>query len=134
MIHVLFFAGLYDKESDNASYGTVLFDSSGKEVTMTHGNLGVTTPVVASYFGLLFGLQMCLDLGYDNIVVRGDDKVVIQQSMGITHSHDSKFRMLYNKLKILENQFNSVIYEHINKSLNIRSRHLANLSLIFPDT
>ena len=134
MIHVLFFSGVYDKETDNASYGTVLFDSSGKETVMTHGNIGVTTSTVASYYGLLFGLQMCLDMGYDDIVVRGDDKVVMQQSSGIMVTRDSKFRMLYNKLKILEQQFESVIYEHINKNMNIRSRHLANLSLIFPDT
>ena len=132
MIHVLYFDGASRGNPGQSSYGAVLYDKEGKEVNTVRGRIGCTTNNVSEYCALIYGMEMAYKMGCKSLVARGDSQLVIQQVQGLWTVRDEKLRVLYYKVKSMENLFVNVIFEHINRNINIRADQLANLALDAP--
>ncbi len=65
-----------------AGAGAVLIDHSGRVIAELTRFLGTTTNNVAEYTGLIVGLEEARRLGVDELDVRMDSKLVVEQMSG----------------------------------------------------
>src|SRR5213592_3876439 len=65
-----------------AGYGAVVRSATGEVLAERLGRLGVTTNNVAEYTGLIEGLSAASELGADEVEVRMDSKLVVEQMSG----------------------------------------------------
>jgi ribonuclease HI len=65
-----------------AGAGAVLIDDSGRVIAELTTFLGTTTNNVAEYNGLIIGLEAAQRLGVDELDVRMDSKLVVEQIGG----------------------------------------------------
>jgi ribonuclease HI len=84
---------------------------------------------VAEYYGLLGGLYSCLQLGYTNIMVEGDSKLVIEQVFGTWNCKDKKMIALCAKAKELKKKFVSIFGKWIPREDNSKADHYSNIAV-----
>ena len=65
-----------------AGAGAVLIDGTGRVIAELTKYLGVATNNVAEYEGLIVGLERAQRLGVDDLEVRMDSKLVVEQMSG----------------------------------------------------
>jgi probable phosphoglycerate mutase len=65
-----------------AGAGAVLLDGTGRVIAELTKFLGVATNNVAEYEGLIIGLERAQRLGVDELEVRMDSKLVVEQMSG----------------------------------------------------
>ena len=129
MIHVLYFDGASRGHPGEASFGAVLYDKDGKEVKTVKGTLGRTTNNVAEYCGLLYGMDMAMKMNCEDLVVRGDSQLVLQQVQGRWKVREPKLKLLFNKIQLMIPSFANIIFEHVRRDINVRADKLANEAL-----
>lgn len=84
---------------------------------------------VAEYYGLLGGLQSCLEMGFTNIMVEGDSKLVIEQVFGTWQCKDKKMIALCAKAKELKKQFVSIFGRWIPREQNTDADYYSNIAI-----
>jgi ribonuclease HI len=79
------FDGASKRNPGPAALGAVLYDAeTGFEVGTVKAYMGdCFTNNQAEYAGLIAGLQAAHDMGYDNIEVQGDSKLIVNQVLGL---------------------------------------------------
>jgi ribonuclease HI len=65
-----------------AGAGAVLIDGTGRVIAELTKYLGVATNNIAEYTGLIIGLERAQRLGVDELEVRMDSKLVVEQMNG----------------------------------------------------
>ena len=95
--------------------GYAIYDENNKRVYTNSMYAGLITPSAAEYYGLIFGLKSCLNLGIKNIYVHGNSTVVINQ---VTKKFEIKaqylFRFYYEVANLMQN-FEQTKFEVIQK-------------------
>lgn len=84
---------------------------------------------VAEYYGLLGGLQLCLEKGFDHVHVEGDSKLVIEQVFGTWKCNDKKMIALCATAKELKKQFQSIYGKWIPREQNSEADHYSNVAV-----
>lgn len=84
---------------------------------------------VAEYYGLLGGLQKCIEKGYDHIHVEGDSKLVIEQVFGTWKCHDKKMIELCETAKCLKCSFKSIYGKWIPREQNSEADYYSNCAV-----
>lgn len=84
---------------------------------------------VAEYTGMIIGLKEAINLGIKDIVVEGDSMLVIKQMKGEYKVKSENLIKLYKEAKVLEKEFNFIIFKHIYRENNKRADELSNLAI-----
>ncbi|WP_433049931.1 histidine phosphatase family protein [Dactylosporangium sp. CS-033363] len=112
-----------------AGYGAVVRDEHGGLLAERLGALGVTTNNVAEYSGLIAGLKAARELGADEVDVRMDSKLVIEQMAGRWQIKHPGLRPLADEAKALALGFALVRYSWIPREQNKDADRLANAAM-----
>jgi len=83
----------------------------------------------AEYTGLLIGLREAINQNIRELKVYGDSQLVIKQMRGEYKVKSENLYPLYTEAKVLEANFDVIIYEHIYRKYNARADQLANEAL-----
>jgi ribonuclease H / adenosylcobalamin/alpha-ribazole phosphatase len=110
-----------------AGYGAVVRDAQNREVLAERKEgIGDTTNNVAEYRGLLAGLEAARDLGADEVDVRMDSKLVVEQMSGRWKIKHPSMKPLAEQAKALVAGFDVVTFGWIPRELNKHADRLAN--------
>ncbi|WP_433609502.1 histidine phosphatase family protein [Dactylosporangium sp. CA-139114] len=112
-----------------AGYGAVVRDESGAVLAERLGALGVTTNNVAEYSGLIAGLKAARELGADEVDVRMDSKLVIEQMAGRWQIKHPGLRPLAEEARGIAQGFALVRYGWIPRERNKDADRLANAAM-----
>lgn len=112
-----------------AGYGAVVRDADGEVLLERYGALGVTTNNVAEYTGLIEGLKAALELGADQVDVRMDSKLVIEQMSGRWQIKNPGLRPLAAEAAGLVKRFDVITFDWIPRERNKAADALANRAM-----
>lgn len=113
-----------------AGYGAVVLDPDGETVLAERAeSLGVASNNVAEYRGLIAGLEAALEMGADEVAVRMDSKLVVEQMSGRWQVKHPDMRPLARRASGLVAQLRYVTFEWIPRERNTRADRLANLAM-----
>jgi broad specificity phosphatase PhoE/ribonuclease HI len=113
----------------NAGYGAVVRSTDGAVLTEVSAALGVATNNVAEYSGLIAGLRAAADLGADEVDVRMDSKLVVEQMAGRWKIKHAGLRPLAAEAAQLVQRFRAVRFEWIPREQNSHADRLANAAM-----
>jgi probable phosphoglycerate mutase len=110
-----------------AGYGAVVFDAGHSSVLAERKEaLGVATNNVAEYRGLIAALAAAADLGADEVLVRMDSKLVVEQMSGRWKIKHPDMVPLAREAKELADRFAEVEFTWIPRNQNSHADRLAN--------
>ncbi|MFB9431437.1 bifunctional RNase H/acid phosphatase [Streptoalloteichus tenebrarius] len=110
-----------------AGYGAVVRDAlTGEVLAERSGGLGVTTNNVAEYEGLLAGLRAAVELGADEVEVRMDSKLVVEQMCGRWKVRQEHLQPLVSEGTRLVGSLSAVRFTWVPRSRNAHADRLAN--------
>ena len=112
-----------------AGYGAVVLDTNGGVLLERYASLGTTTNNVAEYSGLIAGLEAAAELGADQVAVRMDSKLVIEQMSGRWQIKNPGLRPLAAQAATLVGRFASVTFDWIPRDRNKLADALANRAM-----
>lgn len=112
-----------------AGSGAALVDEDGKVVAETMRHLGHGTNNIAEYNALIIGLEEARRRGVDEIEVRMDSKLVVEQMNGKWKVRDPKLRPLAIRAGELLAQFRRWHIRHIPREQNAIADQLANRAI-----
>ena len=112
-----------------AGYGAVVRSASGEVLAERLGTLGVTTNNVAEYAGLIEGLKAAAELGADEVDVRMDSKLVVEQMAGRWQVKHPGLRPLAAEAAALVRRFRAVRFTWIPRAQNKHADKLANAAM-----
>jgi probable phosphoglycerate mutase len=112
-----------------AGYGAVVRSPDGEVLAEAAAALGVTTNNVAEYSGLIAGLKAAADLGADEVDVRMDSKLVVEQMSGRWKIKHAGLRPLAAEAAQLVQRFSAVRFEWVPRELNAHADRLANQAM-----
>jgi len=124
----LLFDGCSKGNPGQAGCGAVIYKNN-TEVWSSSKYLGKKTNNQAEYFGLIMGLQQCINLKLCSVKVQGDSLLIINQ-MNLKYMVNSPLLVsLHQTASSLSSRIPIIQYEHIYRSENKRADQLANLAL-----
>jgi ribonuclease HI len=88
--------------------------------------LGETTNNVAEYTAAIRGLERAAQLGADEVILRSDSLLLIQQLLGRYRVRTPHLRPLYQRVKDLAGGFERITFEHVPRERNTEADRLAN--------
>lgn len=113
-----------------AGYGAVVLDPVTDQVLAERAEgLGVTTNNVAEYQGLIAGLRAAIELGANEVDVRMDSKLVVEQMSGRWKVKHPSMQPLALEAARLVREIGSVRFEWIPRLRNSRADALANRAM-----
>jgi ribonuclease HI len=92
--------------------------------------LGNATNNVAEYNGLIIGLKDAVSKKYENIIVHGDSKLVIEQINGNYRVKAEHLKPLWTEVMELIKNFKDIKFVHIDRSLNSKADKFANTAIL----
>ena len=116
-----------------ASYGFTISDQKGKLLHEEGEYIGVTTNNVAEYTAVIEALKLVKEKyskkGKVQINLFADSKLLVEQLSGRYKVKHPNLRPLFDKIKILEVEFDLISYTHIPRSKNTEADTMANKAL-----
>jgi ribonuclease H / adenosylcobalamin/alpha-ribazole phosphatase len=110
-----------------AGYGAVVRDAaSGRVLAERAASVGTATNNVAEYGGLIAGLQAARDVGADEVDVRMDSKLVVEQMSGRWKVKHPSMQPLAREAAELVRGFRAVRFRWIPRAENAHADRLAN--------
>jgi len=110
-----------------AGFGCVVFSPDSSTVLAEHSRfIGVTTNNVAEYRGLIAGLEEARRLGADEVAVRMDSKLVVEQMTGRWKVKHPAMAELHQQARSLASAFGRVSFAWIPREQNKHADRLAN--------
>tara|TARA_Y100000817_G_C16848350_1_gene541006 strand:- start:674 stop:1081 length:408 start_codon:yes stop_codon:yes gene_type:complete len=83
----------------------------------------------AEYMGIILGLELALENKIENIHIKGDSLLVINQLTGKWKVKSANIKALYTKATSLLEQFNIVSLHHVRRENNKLADSLANTAM-----
>lgn len=110
-----------------AGFGCVVWADDHSTLLAEHGQfIGVTTNNVAEYRGLIAGLEQARRLGAEEVAVRMDSKLVVEQMSGRWKVKHPAMAELHQQARDLASTFGSVRFAWIPREQNKYADRLAN--------
>tara|TARA_B100000073_G_C23720825_1_gene567590 strand:- start:372 stop:767 length:396 start_codon:yes stop_codon:yes gene_type:complete len=126
-MHTLFFDGCSKGNPGRSGAGAVIYDADGEELWSASWFVGDSaTNNIAEYTGLIRGLEEAVNMGMDQLSVKGDSQLVIKQMKGEYKVKSDSMYKLFAEAKRLEKKIGYVIYSHVYRSDNARADGLSN--------
>jgi probable phosphoglycerate mutase len=102
---------------------------TGAVLAERQGSIGIGTNNVAEYRGLIAGLEAAAELGANDVVVRMDSKLVVEQMSGRWQIKHPSMRPLAGRAATLARSFDSVSFGWIPRAQNSLADRLANQAM-----
>ena len=112
-----------------AGCGGVLYAEDMSVLKNFHRFLGTQTNNYAEYQGMIIGMETALELGVNDLTIRMDSKLAIEQMSGRWKVKHPQIRELWQSAKALEEKFGKVAYQHVRRELNTKADEMANLAM-----
>jgi probable phosphoglycerate mutase len=113
-----------------AGYGAVVRDAdTGEVLREVASGIGVASNNVAEYRGLIAALTAALDVGADEVDVRMDSLLVVNQMSGLWKVKHEAMKPLASEAAALVRRFKRVQFGHIPRELNAHADRLANQAM-----
>ena len=109
-----------------AGIGVQIVDPDGVVLAEIAEGLGETTNNVAEYTAAIRGLERAAELGADDVLLRSDSLLLIQQLLGRFRVRTPHLRPLYDRVKELARGFARIRFEHVPREQNTEADRLAN--------
>jgi ribonuclease H / adenosylcobalamin/alpha-ribazole phosphatase len=110
-----------------AGYGAVLRDAeTGAVLREAAAGIGVASNNVAEYRGLIAGLTAAIDVGADEVQVRMDSLLVVNQMSGVWKIKHEAMKPLASEAAALVRRLPTVSFRHIPREQNSHADRLAN--------
>ncbi|UYP17530.1 bifunctional RNase H/acid phosphatase [Rhodococcus sp. Z13] len=110
-----------------AGYGAVVFDADHRTILAERqASVGRATNNVAEYKGLIAGLTAAAELGADEVDVRMDSKLVVEQMSGRWQVKHPDMKPLAAEARALAGRFARVSFTWIPRAENAHADRLAN--------
>ncbi len=97
----------------DAGLGIVIAKSDGTILYETKEYIGVKTNNQAEYRALIKGLEMARGYGARKVKSHLDSELVVKQLKGEYKVRNLELKLLFQKVRALEREFDSVTYIHI---------------------
>lgn len=108
-----------------SAYGIVIF-KNGRIFKKKGDYIGITTNNVAEYFSLIFALIECLNFEKDEIEIKSDSQLLVQQINGKFKVKDEILKILHRIALSLISRYNNIKIVHIKREENEMADKLAN--------
>jgi ribonuclease HI len=112
-----------------AGYGVYIEDENGVVLAEFAEGIGLATNNVAEYRGLLAALQWAADHQVEDLHVKGDSLLLVQQMLGNYKVKNERLRPLYLEARRLCARIGRVTFEHIPRERNKDADRLSNLGM-----
>jgi ribonuclease HI len=111
-----------------AGWGAIITAPDGT-VTELHGALPHATNNVAEYQGLLAALIWSRAHGVQELHVRSDSLLLVQQMRGVYKVKNEGLKPLSARARLLAHEIGRVTYEHVRREANAQADRLANRAM-----
>jgi ribonuclease H / adenosylcobalamin/alpha-ribazole phosphatase len=112
-----------------AAFAYVLETDDGTVLDARGEAIGVATNNVAEYTAALEGLRKAAELGADDVLLRSDSRLLIEQLSGRYRVKNPTLQRLHAEVRSVAKTFKRVRYEHVRRELNKEADRLANLGV-----
>ena len=112
-----------------AGFGVRIEDADGTLVEEFHDAIGLATNNVAEYRGLLAALEWARAHGEQELLIRSDSLLLVQQMRGNFKVKHPGLQPLYAKARLLAHEVGRVRYEHVGREANRHADRLANAAM-----
>ena len=112
-----------------AGFGVRVEQSDGTLIEEFAESIGVATNNVAEYRALLAALEWARRHGRDQLHVRSDSLLLVQQMLGNYKVKNAGLQPLHAKARVLAHEIGGVTFEHVGRSLNAHADRLANTAM-----
>ena len=112
-----------------AGFGVRVEDADGTLIEEFSESIGTATNNVAEYSALLAALEWAKRHGRDQLHVRSDSLLRVQQMLGNSKVKNAGLQPLHAKARLLAREIGRVTFEHVGRSLNAHADRLANSAM-----
>ena len=112
-----------------AGFGVRIEEPGGALIEEFAESIGVATNNVAEYRALLAALEWARRHGRDQLHVRSDSLLLVQQMLGNYKVKNAGLQPLHAKARMLAHEIGRVTFEHVGRSLNAHADRLANAAM-----
>lgn len=112
-----------------AGYGVYIVDDQGTVLAELFQPLGVATNNVAEYRGLIAALEWAVAHGLQELAVKGDSLLIVEQMRGNYRVKNEGLIPLYQKARTLVSKIGKVTFEHVRRDHNKQADRLSNLAM-----
>ena len=112
-----------------AGYGVSIAEHDGTIVEELAKGIGITTNNVAEYTAALEGLRKAAELGAEDVLLRSDSRLLIEQLSGRYRVKNPTLQRLHAEVRSIARGFRRVRYEHVRREFNKEADRLANLGV-----
>ncbi|HRI36653.1 MAG TPA: ribonuclease HI family protein [bacterium] len=113
-----------------AGIGVHIADKSGREVEKRYKYLGVKTNNQAEYLGAFYGVRRAIELGADDIELRMDSQLVVEQLSGRYKIKNPELREIHREIATMVGEWGGTIrYVHIPRERNKEADRLSNKAM-----
>jgi ribonuclease HI len=112
-----------------AGWGAYIVDDMGTVLSEQHGSLGTATNNVAEYHGLIAALQWAVEHDVQQLIVKGDSQLIIEQMRGNYKVKHEGLKPLYLQARMLVMQIGDVRFEHVRREQNKEADRLSNAGM-----
>ena len=112
-----------------AGFGVRVEEADGTLVEEFAESIGVATNNVAEYRALLAALEWAKRHGHDQLHVRSDSLLLVQQMLGNYKVKNAGLQPLHAKARVLAREVGRVTFEHVGRAFNAHADRLANTAM-----
>jgi probable phosphoglycerate mutase len=112
-----------------AGFGVRIEEADGTLVEEFAESIGTATNNVAEYSALLAALEWAKRHGRDQLHVRSDSLLLVQQMLGNYKVKNAGLQPLHAKARVLAREIGKVTFEHVGRALNAHADRLANTAM-----
>ena len=121
--------GLSKNNPGQAAIGAVLKDTRGKIISTISQSIGIASNNEAEYRAVIAALESALKHTADDIELRSDSELVVNQLNGRYKIKSTALRPYYLEAAQLLGQFKKVIIKYVPREQNCEADRLANQAL-----
>ncbi len=88
--------------------------------------LGKATNNEAEYQALLMGMETAIKSGAEKLVCYLDSELIVKQLKGIYKMKNARLKVFFDRIKLLENGLESIVYKHVPREKNKKADALVN--------
>jgi ribonuclease HI len=112
-----------------AGFGVRVEEADGSLIEEFAESIGVATNNVAEYRALLAALEWAKRHGRDQLHVRSDSLLLVQQMLGNYKVKNAGLQPLHARARVLAHEIGTVTFEHVGRALNAHADRLANTAM-----
>lgn len=102
---------------------------NSRSVKNRYKYIGEATNNVAEYTALIYSLQEALILGINDLVIKSDSELLVNQLKGIYKVRNLNLRTLYDQFICLKDRFKKLEVGFISRKDNVQADKLANKAI-----